>query len=256
MGTESYTIGGGTLYWNPTSVLGYRSMGNIYDCSIVPNLTELEHYTAVTGALVLDKTHVPKKKVSLKFKADELTAANLNATLFGDSAGATDGTYTSGSVTDEVPPVGDIYKNGIFFTAKPNISTIVLTNSAATTTYVLDTDYSIVDATIGAIRVITAGAITNGQSLKIDYAYAASNEQKIKVLNNANPVEGRAVFVFKTSAGLPFRWHIPKCNMRPSGEIPLLSDNWTSSEFLMDCLLDLTTSGEPFGKLMQSQTAA
>ena len=256
MGTESYNMGGGTMYFNPTSVLGYRSMGSIFDCVLTPTLTEQKHYTPATGQMVLDKTHIPRKEVSIKFKADELSAVNLNAMLFGDSAGATDASYVSGSAVDEVPPVGDVYKDRIFFTTKGNISSVVLTNSAGAVTYVLDTDYSIVDAVVGAIKVITAGAITNGQSLKIDYAYAVSNEQKIKVLANPSPVEGKAIFVFKTSSGLPFRWIIPKCNLRPSGELTLATEAWNNQEFVLDCLLDTTTAGEPFGKILQSQTPA
>lgn len=255
MGSESYMIGGGKMYFNPTGVLGYRDLGNIYDTNIAKVLTELEHYSPSSGANLLDKTHITKKKVSLKFKADEFSVDNFNAILLGDSAGATDAAYTSGSVTDEVPAVGDIYKNRIFFTAKGNISSVVITNSAGAVTYVLDTDYSIVDAVSGAIKVLTAGAITNGQSLKVDYAYAASTEQKIKVLANLNPIEGKARLVFKTAAGYPFTWVVPKCNLKPDGDIALPSENWAVADFVMDALFDTSVSGQPFGYILQSQTA-
>lgn len=254
MGSESYMIGGGKFYFNPTSVLGYRDMGNIFDTNIARVLTDLEHYSSSSGALLHDKTHIIKKKISLKFKADEFGVDNFNAILLGDSAGATDAAYSSGSVVDEVPAVGDIYKDRIFFTAKGNISTVVLTNSAGTTTYVLNTDYSIEDAASGAIKIITAGAITNGQSLKIDYAYAASTEKKIKVLANLNPVEGKARLVFKAAAGYPFTWIVPKCNLRPEGDITLSAENWATADFVLDALFDTTVSGQPFGYILQSQT--
>lgn len=255
MGSENYMIGGGKLYFNPTSVLGYRDLGNIYDTNIEKAITDLEHYTAASGVQSLDKTHIIKKKVSLKFKVDEFSVDNFNVLLFGASAGATDASYTSGTITAEVPAVGDVYKDRIFFTAKGNISAVVVKDSTAVTTYVLNTDYSIVDAVSGAIKIITAGAITNGQSLKVDYAYAASTEKKILVLSNPSPAEGKARFDFKSAAGKPFSWIVPKCNLKPDGDLSLTSENWAAAGFVMEALYDTTISGQPFGYILQSQTS-
>jgi hypothetical protein len=50
--------------------------------------------------------------------------------------------------------------------------TVVVTNSAGTTTYVEDTDY-LVDYANGRIYALASGAITDGQSLKADYGWTA-----------------------------------------------------------------------------------
>lgn len=58
--------------------------------------------------------------------------------------------------------------------SKRNITagSVVLTNSAATTTYQLGTDYT-VNYALGMIQCLSAGTITEGQSLKADFASAA-----------------------------------------------------------------------------------
>lgn len=48
--------------------------------------------------------------------------------------------------------------------------TVVVTNSGASTTYVENTDY-VIDYEDGAIYALSSGAITDGQSLKVDYTY-------------------------------------------------------------------------------------
>lgn len=62
-------------------------------------------------------------------------------------------------------------------------SSVVLTNSGATVTYVEGTDYEI-DYTLGQVRALAT--ITDNQSLKIDYAYGAIAGHKIQGGTNAN----------------------------------------------------------------------
>lgn len=54
--------------------------------------------------------------------------------------------------------------------AHPYVSSVVVKNSAGTTTYVLDTDYTL-DATTGTIQRKPGGAIASGAALKVDYQY-------------------------------------------------------------------------------------
>lgn len=69
------------------------------------------------------------------------------------------------TVTDEVVTV----TNGKFQTANPPISSVVVTNSGATTTYVNGTDYTY--DSFGNFTIVPTGAITEGQSLKVDYKW-------------------------------------------------------------------------------------
>jgi hypothetical protein len=89
-------------------------------------------------------------------------------------------TYTqaSGSATDEVVTA---IKGGWVPLAFRNQSAtgFVVKNSAGATTYVKDTDYSI-DYAAGQIFILPTSAITDGQSLKVSYNYAAVTGDAIK----------------------------------------------------------------------------
>lgn len=242
MAGENYLIGGARIFFN--GGLGFRDIGNIPSVSLTRTIKELEHFTAVSGKRLLDKRLVTEASLGIKFKMDEFNSENLNALFLGD--GAADASYTSGSVVDEVVTG---YKDRYFFTAKNNISTVVLTNSAGTVTYVLNTDYTIDDAVVGAIKVLTAGAITDGQSLKIDYAYAAGTRKKIKA-GKTFTVEGKARLVFKTLNGSPLEWVVNNCVLKVEGDTGLTSENWADSDFTLEILADTVVPTEPYGYIM------
>lgn len=56
--------------------------------------------------------------------------------------------------------------------SKEEISSVVLTNSAGTTTYVLGTDY-VLNTRLGMYKALSTGAITDGQELLADFSHAA-----------------------------------------------------------------------------------
>ena len=70
--------------------------------------------------------------------------------------------------------------------------TVVLTNSGATVTYVENTDY-VVDYANGRLYALTGGAITNSQSLKIDYTY-----EKVRGGEGAGIQRGKGQLSFQT----------------------------------------------------------
>jgi len=51
---------------------------------------------------------------------------------------------------------------------------------------VLNTDYAITDADLGLIKVLTGGAITDGQALKVDYTYGSMTSDKVAGGTNSN----------------------------------------------------------------------
>lgn len=77
------------------------------------------------------------------------------------------------AVTAEARTFND--KNRITL-AHPHVSSVVIKNTAGTTTYILDTDYKIVDAATGTLERLTTGAITAGQAIKADYEYVDPTE--------------------------------------------------------------------------------
>jgi len=65
-----------------------------------------------------------------------------------------------------------------------NPGSVVLTNSAGTTTYVEGTDY-VIDYGSGKVMTLAAGATTDGQSLLIDYTYDAVRKGEMTAIERA-----------------------------------------------------------------------
>jgi hypothetical protein len=84
----------------------------------------------------------------------------------------------SGSAVDEVV---NAIKGGWVDLAFRNVAAVGLAvkNSAGSTTYVKDIDYTI-DYAAGQIFILPTGAITEAQSLKVSYTYAAVTAEKIE----------------------------------------------------------------------------
>jgi hypothetical protein len=106
-------------------------------------------------------------------------------------------TQASGSAVDEVVVAN---KGGYANLAFRNATAVGLTvkNSAGSTTYVKDTDYTI-DYAFGQIFALETGAITDKQSLKVSYTYNAVSANQIDGGTSASVrgkvlVKGRNIF--------------------------------------------------------------
>ena len=121
-----------------------------------------------------------KKPAEVNITLDDLDKDNLSLVFLGDASAVT---VTGSTVTDEVVTG---YKNLIFKLAHRKVSLVVVKHTTGSPTYVLDTDYSIIDANLGLIKILTAGAITDGQSLKISYTYGSMTSNKVAGGTNSN----------------------------------------------------------------------
>ena len=123
-----------------------------------------------------------KKPAEINITLNDLDKDALALVFLGDSSVVT---VAGATVTDEVVTG---YKGLIFKTANRKISSVVLTDTTAVTTYVLNTDYAIENAELGLIKILAAGAITDGQSLKIDYTYGGMTSNKVAGGTNSNVI--------------------------------------------------------------------
>jgi hypothetical protein len=114
-------------------------------------------YSETTGA-------TPKLDVNIKEIPSEVLALMFAANI-------QDGTVTSGTVTNEVVIAPE--PGGLIRLAHTNVSAVVVKDSAGTTTYVVADDYTVVDATLGALTIVESGDIEAGDTLKVSYSYAA-----------------------------------------------------------------------------------
>lgn len=109
-----------------------------------------------------------KQPMNLTISGNTFTPFIKGAWNMGQAVAASE---TSGSVVDD-PQVAHLGKG--IKVDHWNVSSVVVTDSTATTTYVLDTDYK-VDLVLGLIYPLSTGSISEDEDLLVDYDYAAEN---------------------------------------------------------------------------------
>jgi len=148
---------------------------------------------------------------------------------------------TASSAVDEA--ITARHGKGVFL-AKRNVSSVVVTDATGVTTYVLNTDYTL-DTRLGMITALSTGAITDGQSLLVDYSYAAESGYKIQgatkplvkmglFLDGKNMVDGASCYV-----------SIWETQVAPESAVDFLADDWAEIT-LKGTMVTPTGKSEPF----------
>lgn len=176
------------------------------------------------GQTLASATQITDTTVAMTFNG---ISPSLFANIFlGDLVDITDagGSKTGEEVTahlDKWSPVS---------TPGSGISSVVVKDDADTTTYVANTDY-VLDATAGLIKPLSGGAISDGDTLHVDYAYGAVTGSKVTgatrpLVNVAIIFSGKNVFDGSQAAVQVF-----KASIRPASAVDFLSDDPQELQF-------------------------
>ncbi|MEN8196873.1 MAG: hypothetical protein ABFS30_10235 [Pseudomonadota bacterium] len=220
-------LGSGTLYFNRVVSgvsQGWLALGNATKFAIKENSEKKERKLKKRGQYgqVGDSVFV-KQPAELSINLDDIDAQNLALAFLGDVSAVS---VTAGSVTDEAV-TADL---GFYVPlANREVSNVVVTNSAATVTYVAGTDYEVV-AGAGMLKALSGGAITDAESLLVDYDYAAISGNK--VLGGTNPTVKLALKLdgenFANSA--PVLVDVWEAVLSPTSEVDFLADDFAAIE--------------------------
>lgn len=225
---------------------GFRAVGNVSALSIGNETSEFEHKESQSGVRAVDLTLVTEISVNVNFTMESLISENLALALKGAAADV-----AMGSVTDEaVTGYHDLW------TAldRISVSSVVVTDTGAITTYVLDTDYEL-DAAAGAIRALSTGAITDTQALLVDYSYAAQETVDALTLS-ANPIRWARFHGLNTvDSDNPVVVDIFRLEVTPLAELALIQDEIAQMAIEATALSDATrSSGSKFFKITHAPT--
>ncbi len=254
MATADYTLGGARLFFNDggqdgAAGNGYLDLGNIPTFSIERTIAEIEHFGFIASSLSRQKdlNIVTDIGMSFNFTVDELFSENWNIILFGN--GTTSTTQTGATITDEAATAPVILDRSIF-TAETNISALTIDGTGGTPTYVLDTDYELINATTGEIKILSSGSITTGLVLELNYTSAARTRDRI-VPGDDTSIKGSARLEFQGQNGGNLTWVVNNCEIKPDGASPLSSTEVSESNLILNILVDkVVTPAEPFGFVM------
>ncbi len=255
MSTSDITIGGARLFFNDggqdgAAGNGLLDLGNLPNVSFQRVISEIEHfaYVASASARLKDLNIVTDVGFKVPVTIDELFAENWNLLMFGN--GTTTTTQSGATITDELTNAPVLLDRSIF-TVETNISALTIDGTGGTPTYVLNTDYELINAVTGEIKILSSGSITTGLALELNYTSAARVREKI-LPGNDTSIKGSARLEFEGGInGNDVTWIVQNCELKPDGDNSLASDAPSEANLVLNVLVDkVVTTTEPFGAVL------
>lgn len=233
---DNYSLGKGIVYFDRTdedgNATGELDLGNAPTFSILPTVETIAHFESRSGIKEKDLEVETTAGFTGKIILDEYSAENLLLAFRGDEV-----EYDSqgdGTVTDEgiVAHAGKWSK-----LLYRNVSNVVVTDVSGVTTYTENTDYT-VDATIGRIKILSSGSITDLEALYVDYSYSASSVPRVSALTRSE-IQGLIRFVGDPAVGPALHVVIWKVRMKCDADVNFISDDWGTISLSFEVLKDV-----------------
>lgn len=226
--TNQYVFGRGKIFINKYSAgvyEGRRFIGNCPGFTLNVESEKFEHFSSTGGLRVKDLTVTLSVNFNAQIVCDDFQSANYALFVGGT---VTDLAQSATPVTNEAIVVnkGFHYQLGLVGSNKVGVrevSSVVITDVAGTTTYVLNTDYSL-DANSGMFYVIPGGAITNGQTVHCDYT-AAAGDRVLVTSGDSGAIDAEIFFVADNASGDNRDLRIPLASIAPSGDVPFITED-------------------------------
>lgn len=194
-----------------------------------PQEIEEQDYTTPGGGLDTSVQRI--SAVNLSYNARHFKAANMARAMYGS---ATD--IAAGTVTAEEHVA---YQGALIMLDNPGATSVVVKNEAGTTTFVLDTDYTL-DAA-GFPVIVEGGGIDDGDVIQVDYSFA--KHATIQALVSSGK-RFRHVFVGLNEArsGKPVVIEAFRINHSPAS-LSFIGDEFQGMEFTAKVEKDATKVG-------------
>lgn len=231
--SDNYTLGRGRLAFNRKVdgvFQGLRDLGNATDFSITTSTEKKEHYGSRKGLKVKDKSVVVSMSINGKFTLDEIVPDNLAMALMASvtkvvqtAAQEETQTFTASSKKGGYLQLADYFID-------PTEANFTLTVELAAKT--MGTDFT-VDGPSGQIFILPGSTIADGSTCVVTYDTLAKTYWKLNAFNSSS-VEGELHFISDNPVGANIHARIWNATISPSGDIGLISDDWSSLAFELE----------------------
>lgn len=226
---ERSFVGRGRV-WAKIGAAARFELGNVDAADLSVSVDEDKVKDFRTGGAGTYATYSNINSASLGLSLVDHNANNLALNLLGTATAVASSTVTDEVITAKL--------GSLVLLAHAGATGHVVTNSAGSTTYVLNTDYQVTGA---GIIPLAAGSITADQSLKVDYSYPAqttiqaflsSVQEMSLVIDGLNDADSGKAHVIEI-----FRW-------KPGpGSVSLVSDKLGRLKPTGEILPDTTITG-------------
>ena len=229
MGTEVngnlVLLGRGKIYFdrfdasgNPT---GELFLGNCPSFEITPTPEEIKLYSSASKAADQIASDVIRTSLALAINGSEFSKDNLAMALFGGT-GTLAQTGTSVTAEDITAILTDRWYKLEF----RDVTSVVVTGTGGTPTYVLTDDY-LVDATSGRIYIVDGGSIVADTPLEVDYDYATIALDTVLGMTETS-IKGSLRFIGDPARGPTYEIEVWRASVRADGALGFISDEYAS----------------------------
>lgn len=251
----NYTIGAARFWFNrladeasnPKKYEGWFDVGNIVDHNLEQPIEVLDHFTTRSGTRTKDRSLVRQISEEIVFTLDELSVENLRMFLRGGAVTDVAAAAAGGTVVDEIGQM--IEDKPVIMAGGKNPTVITVKSLDGLTTYVLDTDYTVVDIIGGykAIQFKDGGTLVEGDFVKIGYKYDILAHKKFAPATNTE-LKGRGLMFGVSDTGQEFKRSWELIQIEPEGQFGLNDQDWSSFQLRVK-VLDNSDSvpSAPFG---------
>jgi hypothetical protein len=225
-------LGSGKIYARAAgAAAGLIEIGNAskLELAVKEDKKKQQDYTKTGGGVYATVSRV--SEATLQMTLSDLNKTNVARAIFG-----TESAVAGASVVDEVATA---YKGALVPLAHPQPTAVTVTDSAGTTTYVANTDYEV---RAGGIYIMTAGAITNAQSLKVDYTYAGYDQVEA-MTTGAVTLELHFEGLNEANSGKPVIVDVWRAQLSPTKALSLLGDKFAELDVEAEVLADTSKTG-------------
>lgn len=213
-----------------------RSPGNVADLKLTLQTDVLEHYESQTGQRTLDHRMIKQKSATVMLTLESFTPENLALALYGQPLTDAGGTVTEETLGSTTLKIGERYP-----LAHPQVSNLIVTDSAATpVTLEAGVDHT-ADLVFGALQLLrlTDGTDPFVGPLKASYTYGAVTEVGIFT----QPLPERFVRlegVNTAQSNAPVLVELYRVAFDPLKELALISEEYNRFELEGSLLADGT----------------
>lgn len=183
-------------------------------------------------------------EVTLSMTLNDLNKTNVARAVFGAEAAVAGATVADEAVT--------AYKGALVPLAHINPTAVTVSHTSGTPNYVANTDYEVRP---GGIYILAAGAITDGQALKVDYTYAAYDKVEA-MTTGAITLELHFEGLNEANSGKPVIVDIYRAQLSPTKALSLLGDKFADLTVEAEVLIDTSKVGAGISQYFRVKMAA
>ena len=220
--------------------------GNATALSLSLKTDVLEHYESMSGNRSLDLRMIKQKSASVTLTVEEFTTDNLALALYGSIVQQTTGTVTAEPITGTTPTIGPV------FLAHQSVSNLVLTDSAATPTTLVDGTHYTADLRFGRVHLLNVTGLTG--PIKAAYSYGAVSN--VGIFTQPLPERHLRFEGVNTAAGnQPVLLELYRVALDPLKQLDFISEDLNKFELEGSLLADSTKPIDAvlgqFGRIVQ-----